>query len=94
MMLYATTEPTLEPERPIRLSIADLGPRFNLGPYRGRHENLRLALAQGGRRTCALPTAVFLNRRGEIRFSTTLVRLRSLSVLPEGVDALLGRSAG
>ncbi len=93
MMLYATTEPTLEPERPIRLSLAELGPRFNLGPYRMRAENLRLALAQGGRRTCAVPSAVFVNRRGAIRFSTTLVRLRSLSVLPEDVDALLGRTA-
>lgn len=93
MMLFATAEPTLEPQRPTRLSIADLGPRFSLGPYRMRHEDLRLALAQGGQRTCAVPTAVFLNRRGEIRFSTTLVRFRSLSVLPEGVDALLGPRA-
>jgi hypothetical protein len=91
MMLYATTEPTLEPERPVRLSIADLGPRCNLGAYRARNEHLRLALAQGSRRTCAVPTAVFLNRRGQVRFSTTLVRFRSLSVLPEDLEARLGR---
>lgn len=94
MMLYATTEPTLEPERPIRLSLAELGPRPSLAPYRSSSENLRLALAQGGRRTCAVPTAVFLNRQGRLRFSTTLVRFRSLSVLPEDVEALLGGRDG
>jgi hypothetical protein len=91
MMLIATTVPTLIPERPARLALADVMRRAWPGPQDVRSEDLRLALAKGGRRNCAVPTAVFVNRLGAIRISTTLVRFRSLSVIPEDFFAILER---
>jgi len=93
MMLFATTEPTLEPERPRRLSLADAPRHFRTGLRRRHAENLGLVLALGGRRTCAVPAAVFMNREGTIKCSTRLVRFRSLSLLPENIREILGLTA-